>query len=224
MTAYRGTLQNNTDSVWTLVIYITLPAAASMLSVAWQVSQPVANNGTADVSWNDTAAVCLGTSSGVPGAQSFRQTLWQQAAVNQAWAVGSTGGALTLTLSGTSRTPGQIEVTNSTSPAQVTNIALGYTAAAAVYSQNVSSGVGVGFVPVPQYWALITQGPVKQGDVVAFATTPMKVSAARPGELSAGQFIPPILLQFPASQTAVTITLSNDGNAVQAKVAYSALS
>ena len=223
MTAFRGTLQNNTDGVWTLVIYITLPAAASMLSVAWQVSQPVANHGSADVSWTDTAAVCLGTSSGVAGAQSFRQTLWQQAAVNQAWVVATTGGALTLTLSGTARAPGQIEVMNSTSPAQVTNIALGYDAAASVYSQNVSSGVGVGFVPVPQYWALITQGPVKQGDVVAFATTPMKLSQTTMGELTAAQFIPPIRLQFPTSQTAVTITLSNDGSAVQVNTVYSAL-
>lgn len=221
MTAYGATLQNDTDSVWTLVIYVTLPAAASMLSVAWQVSAPVANHGSADVSWTDTPAVCLGTSSGVPGAQSFKQTLWQQAAVDQGWVVGTTGGALTLTLSGSSPTPGQIAVTNNSG--QTTNIALGYSAAAAVYSQNVSSGVAVGFVPVPTYWALITQSAIKRGDVVAYASTPAKLAQTNLIELSAGQYIPPIRLQFPTMQTAVTITLSMDGNTVQAIPAYSAL-
>ena len=51
----------------------------------------------------------------------------------------------------------------------------------------------------------------------------MKMSQPNLTALTAGQFIPPIRLQFPTSQTAVTITLSNDGNAVQAIPTYSAL-
>lgn len=210
MTAYAATLVNETSSVWTLVVYVTIPNAATMLSVAWQVSPGVAPSGSNGVTWTDGASVCLGTLSTSTGVSIFRQNLARAAAPNQGWTV-TNNGSLDLTLTGPSITPGQIEVTNSAG--QLTNIALGYSSTAAVYAAGIASGLAVGFIPTPRYWALITQSSVAQGQVVAYATPTNKAQVA-------GTFVPPFAFDFPSNETAATITLSMNGNSVSVITTY----
>jgi len=219
VTAYAVTLVNGTNTVWTLVAFITIPNAAGMLSVAWQISPAVAPGGNDGVKWTDGACVCIGSSSTVDGVQIFRQNLAQPAASNQAWVITSNSGALTLTLTGPSITPGQIEITNSSG--QVTNAALGYSTAAAVYSPNLLSGVAAGFIPGPRYWVLITQSAPKQGQVIANANMSLlrKPFTTTSNQVD-GQFIPPIALAFPSTQTAATVTLSMDGSTIKPDVMY----
>jgi hypothetical protein len=223
MAEYEVTLLNQTGTVWTLVVYITIPDAAGMLSVAWQVSPPAAPSGNNTVAWTDDPYVCLGSSPTGSGVQIYRQTLSQLAAANQGWLVANNSGALTLTLQGSSVTPGQIEITNNAG--QFTNVALGYSKAAAVYSPQLASGLAAGFIPVPQYWVLLSQSAMKPGQVVANASTPVKSGTT--STFSAGmqqvaaQFAPPIPLNFPTGQTAATVTASLSGSTFTVSVAYS---
>jgi hypothetical protein len=224
VTNFSATLVNQTDSVWTLAVFITIPNAAGMLSVAWQVSPAVAPTGNDGVTWNDGANVCIGTSTTTSGVQVFKQNLSQPAAADQWWAVTSNSGALTLTLTQNAPTPGQIQVTNSST--QVTNVALGYSGSAAVYAPNLLINAATGFIPIPQYWALITQSVPKPGQVVAYATTPSPSQPARRTanvQQGTGQFLPPKALNFPANQTAATVTLKLDGSSLNASIVYAPL-
>lgn len=217
MTAFKVNLQNQTRDVWTLVVYIILPRAEGLVSVAWQVSEAIAPGGSNGVTWTDEVCVCLGSIDPGGDVQRYRQNLAQQAAAEQAWLVTTVSDALTLTLQGRSIMPGQIEVTNKSG--KMTNVALGYSGTAAVYSPNLQSGVAAGFIPTPRYQALLSQSAIKPGQVVARATAPQDTSSMM--QRVSGQFLPPCALNFPDNQTEAMITLSLSGNSVSAATSYS---
>jgi len=224
MANYEVAFQNESGSVWSLVVYLTIPDAAGMLSVAWQISTPVAPGGNNSVTWIDDPYVCLGSSPSGSGVQVYRQNLAQVAAPNQGWRVASSSGALTLTLTGPSLTPGQIEITNNSG--QFANVALGYSKWAAVYSPQLASGLAAGFIPMPQYWVLLSESAMKQGQVVANASTSSKSTlllASNGAQQLSGQFSPPMALNFPSGQTAATVTASLSGGKFVVGITYTML-
>ena len=220
MTAYSVTLNNQTSSVWSAVVFISIPDASGMLSVAWQISSPVApSGGSGSVSWTDDPAACIGTGPTGVGVQVFKQSLARAAAPNQGWSVENNSGALDLTLTGRSVTPNQIEITNRSG--KITNAALGYSGTAAVYSPQLPSGVAAGFFPVPSYWLLVTQSSVVPGQVVSYATTPEIWSLMLlTTTATAGQFLPPQPLAFPTNEPAAVATIASSGAVVSVTISY----
>ena len=221
MASYQVTLQNQTTTVWTLVVFIKIPDATGMLSVAWKLTPPVAGSGSNDTSWTDTPAVALGTLSNSSGSRVYKQNVARAAAVDQAWTVTKTSTVLDLTLTGSSLTPGQIEITNASG--QLTNVALGYDNTAAVYAPNLPSGLAAGFIPLPQYWVTVAQS-MQAGQVIANASSNANnLTASQQNDLNAliaGQFAPPQQLKFPTNQNAATVTISLDGDLFSMTIAY----
>lgn len=216
MTTYNVAFDNQTSMTWVFVVYVTIPNATGMLSVAWQLAG-VAQGGTGSVSWTDDSSACLGKASTSSGAQSFSQTLSRPATANEAWSAFLNSGVVDLKLTGLSVTPGQLEITNNSG--QLANLALGYGGIAAVYAAGVPSGVTAGYIPEPRYWVMLSQS-IAQGQVVARAATPAKFAVAPPSMQVAGLSTPPQPLKFPGSSSSASVKASMDGQAVLVTITY----
>jgi hypothetical protein len=212
------TLRNDTSSVWTLAVFLSIPTAASQLSVAWMLTSPVAGSGTGYTSWTpDAPAVCLGLPALSSGTQVYRQTLARAAAANQGWTVTSSSGAFLLTQTGSSVTPGQIQIANASG--QLVNAALGFSGTAAIYAPSLPSGLTAGFIPSPQYWMILAQS-IQAGQVVANGSYGSS-SLSRSQSHIAGIFSQPQQLIFPSRQPNALVTASIDGGSLSTTITYS---
>jgi len=80
MTAFSVKFVNKTQTVWTMVVTITLPGGNGLQSVAFQQVRAPGNNGSGTVRFDDQLCVCLGSHSGTGSSRVYETTLTNPAA------------------------------------------------------------------------------------------------------------------------------------------------
>lgn len=203
MTEYSATLDNQTQTTWTLVIYLILPSSPTLSSVAWKLAS-AAPTGTKAVTWDDGLGVALATLSG----NVYQQNLVQASDAGKAWKVVTQSGAQQFQADGSSMTPTTLQVDNAAGQPVDAGFALGGTGA--VYRAGLLSGSNVLFDTAPQVWALLADN-AQQGEIVYEA-------ASR--AMLIGTFVGPQQVRFPASQPNLVVTATQSGGSVSMALTY----
>lgn len=189
MTTLTVNLANKTPSVWTFVVFMTLPNSSGLESVAWKLRPIPGTNGTSKLTWTDTdfcAAIGAYTTSG--GMIVYEQTQALPATAGSAWQIVAQGGAQELQANGNAILPNMIQIANASG--SLASAAFGVASTAAVYKRDLLSGASAIFDPQPSYFVLLAdsmdQGqaivPVPSGGLggVIVGPKPLPLSASAP--------------------------------------------
>lgn len=206
MTSFSATLVNQTQSTWTLVVYLTLPTSPTLASVAWKLTAPAASGGTQRVTWSDGFGVALATLNGTL----YQQNLVQASDPGKAWKVVTVSNAVQFDADGNALLPTSLQVDNASG--QTVNAGLAYGGTGAIYRSGLANGVNVQFGTTPLFWAILVDS-IQHGELVRQGTADAAMF---------NSFVGPQAVQFPNGQPNLVATATQDGGGVQLALGYSA--
>lgn len=199
MATYYVDFQNNTDRVWTMAVYQTLPSSVGLDSVSWlQASAP--QGGTTGVQFDLTYNVALANYSSDGGRGVYKASQTLPADLGTAWEVVYEDGVQQLKSAGAAPLPQQIVINNTSN--KTANPGIGMSGSPSVYKRNVNSGAGAQFQVTPTYYVGLFND-VKKGEVI-----------------SSNVIVGPKKLQYPSGETTATVTADLDGASIILRIDY----
>ncbi len=161
MTDYTVNFYNQTDSTWTLAIYLTVPGIG-LDSVCWK-RIPAAPGGQGLVTWDpQKLSAVIG---GRPSSDTLVYTTLQakSAEPGSKWKIVNPSGAQELEADGNANLPNQIQILNDS--LQEASPGLGMAEVGAIYRPDLLSGLNQTFDAQPNYWAMAFDS-VQEGQLI----------------------------------------------------------
>ncbi|MCU1349757.1 MAG: hypothetical protein JWO56_2787, partial [Acidobacteria bacterium] len=199
MPTYFVDFQNNTDRVWTMAVYQTLPNSTGLDSVSW-LQASAAKGGNTGVQFDITYNVALANYSQANGRGVYKASQNLPAELGSAWEVVIEAGVQQLKPAGQSNLPQQILITNNSNKAA--NPGIGMSGSASVYKNNVNGGAAAQFQVTPSYYVGLFND-VKKGEVIA-----------------SNVIVGPKNIKYPSGETSATVTADLDGSTLVLRIDY----
>lgn len=204
------TFDNQTDRVWTMVVYQTLPRSTDLDSVSWQ-QVTVANSGGGTVSWTNTLNAVIAGYTATGGTQLYKASQLLDATSGSAWKIVFESGIQQLQPDGRAPLATQIQIANVSG--RLANPGLGMAGKGAVYQQGLPSGLKVLFETSPLFWVALFES-IQPGEVITRGSD-RKMSFLT---TMAG----PWALKYPPGQNSATLKAWIEGSSFQASLDYTA--
>jgi len=199
MSTYTVIFRNNTDRVWTMVVFQTLPNSTGLDSVSWlQAAAPP--GGTARVHFDPTYNVVLADFRREPLRDIYRaaQTLFTN--LGTAWQVVLEDGEQQLMPAGQAPLPEQIIIRNVSN--RMASPGIGMSGSGSVFKRGVNSGASVEFQITPNYFVGLFNDVVR-GEVI-----------------SGNVIIGPQKLTYPSGKNTATVTADLEGFNIVLRIDY----
>jgi hypothetical protein len=198
-TTYYMDFQNNTDRVWKMAMYQTLPNSTGLDSVSWlQTAAP--QGGVTGVQWDVTYNVALANYSQDGGRGVYRASQTLAANLGTVWEIVVEEGVQQLKSAGQADMPQQIVIRNTSN--KQANPGIGMSGSGAVFKNSVNSGATAQFQVTPTYY-LGLFNDVRRGEVI-----------------SSNVIVGPKKVQYPSGETNATVTANLDGNSIIVQISY----
>jgi hypothetical protein len=212
MPPYSVNFVNNTESIFTMCVYQTIPGSPGLESVAWQQTTGAPGD-TTGVQWNINYSACLGSyaqTQGI-GVYTANQTLPTNLGTAYDIVMLSNGGSgpmvqsLIPTTDPNLNPPANgIYIRNVSN--NLANPGIGMSGAASVFLQGVYDPEVAQFIVTPTYWVALFSD-LEVGEVI-----------------SSDAALGPWQVQFGPDQYAATLTATLSGSEILTNIAYSASS
>jgi len=199
MATYYVDFQNNTDRVWTMAVYQTLPNSTGLDSVSW-LQASAATGGSTGVQFDLTYNVALANYSQDDGRGVYKGTQILPADLGTAWEIVFDQGVQQLKPAGSAPLPQQILINNNSN--KIANPGIGMSGSGSVYKRNVNSGAAAQFQVTPSYYVGLFND-VKKGEVI-----------------SSNVIVGPKNLKYPSGETQATVTADLDGANIILRIDY----
>lgn len=201
MATYYVDFQNNTDRVWTMAVYQTLPQSTGLDSVSW-LQASAAQGGNTGVQFDLTYNVALANYSQDGGRGVYKASQTLGADLGTAWEIVMEDGVQQLKAAGQADLPQQILIRNTSN--KIANPGIGMSGSGSVFKRNVNSGAAAQFQVTPSYYVGLFND-VKKGEVI-----------------SSNVIVGPKNIKYPSGETTATVTADLDGSNIILRIDYGA--
>lgn len=201
MATYYVDFQNNTDRVWTMAVYQTLPQSTGLDSVSW-LQASAAQGGNTGVQFDLTYNVALANYSQDGGRGVYKASQTLGADLGTAWEIVMEDGVQQLKPAGQADLPQQILIRNTSN--KNANPGIGMSGSGSVFKRNVNSGAAAQFQVTPSYYVGLFND-VKKGEVI-----------------SSNVIVGPKNIKYPSGETLATVTADLDGSTIILRIDYGA--
>lgn len=199
MASYSVNFSNQTDRVWTMSVYQTLPNSIGLNSVSWQQST-APRGGFTGVKWQVNYNVALADYAQDGGKGVFTASQVLTASLGSVWNIVFDQNVQQLKLGTGTVQPNQILINNQSN--RIANPGIGMSGQGSVYKRDMQGGASAQFEVTPTYYVGLFND-VQRGEVI-----------------SSNVIVGPLTLQYPTGFTSAKLTATMDGANIVLDLSY----
>jgi hypothetical protein len=199
MASYSVNFSNQTDRVWTMAVYQTIPNSIGLESVSWQQST-APRGGFTGVKWQVNYNVALADYSQDGGKGVYTASQVLTATLGSVWNIIFDQNVQQLVPGSGTAQPNQILINNQSN--RIANPGIGMSGQGSVYKRDMQGGASAQFEVTPTYFVGLFND-VQRGEVI-----------------SSNVIVGPLTLQYPTGFTSATLTATLDGANIILDLSY----